>query len=183
MNADNQQERLKDGFNYYIAGFVDGEGTFHIAIQKTANVRVGYQLIPEFRVSQRTDRVKILRKILNLFKCGYIKDNHARNLNDKNLVYTVRNKEDLWNIIIPFFKRYQLQSAKDLDFRKFVKIVEEMRNRVHLNPKGLLSLLKIAFSMNRNGKYRTIHKSNLVKLLESSETTRQTHSPKGEGKI
>ena len=132
MTADNQQERLEDGFNYYISGFVDGEGTFHIAIQKTNNVRVGYQLIPEFRISQRMDRS-----------------------------------------IIPFFRRYPLYSQKNLDFIKFSKIVESMVKKEHLERHGLLRLMKIAYSMNRNGKYRTIHKHTL-NLLESSETIRQT---------
>lgn len=164
MSAGNQQERLKDGFNYYISGFVDGEGTFHIAIQKTNNVRVGYQLIPEFRISQRDDRIGLLRKIKNVFRCGYIKKNHAQNIHDKNLVYTVRNKNDLSSKIIPFFKRYSLQSKKQFDFIKFSKIVEEMLHGKHLEYKGLNRLLKIAFSMNRNGKYRTVHTLNKFHL-------------------
>lgn len=174
MSADNQQERLKDGFFHYISGFVDGEGTFHIAIQKTTNVNVGYQLIPEFRISQRIDRAQLLFKIKDVFQCGYIKQNHARNIRDKNLVYTVRNKNDLWNKIIPFFKRFPIESEKQLDLLKFSEIVEEMRKGVHLHLEGLIRLLKIVFSMNRNGSYRTIHKSNLIHLLESSETIRQT---------
>lgn len=174
MIADNQQERLKNGFSHYISGFVDGEGTFHIAIQKTTNVKVGYQLIPEFRISQRVDRAQLLFKIKDVFQCGYIKQNHARNIRDKNLVYTVRNKNDLRNKIIPFFKRFPIQSEKQSDFIKFSIIVEEMRKGVHLHLEGLRHLLKVVFSMNRNGSYRTIHKSNLIHLLESPETIRQT---------
>ena len=46
--AVNQQERL----DAYIAGFVDGEGSFHVALQRNPCTTVGYQLVPEFRVSQ-----------------------------------------------------------------------------------------------------------------------------------
>ncbi|MBI2638142.1 LAGLIDADG family homing endonuclease [Candidatus Peregrinibacteria bacterium] len=176
MDADNQQERLRDGFSYYISGFVDGEGTFHIAIQKTSNVNVGYQLIPEFRISQREDRAELLYRIRDVFQCGYIKQNHARNLRDKNLVYTVRNKTDLWNRIIPFFRKFPLQSMKHQDFLKFSTIVEQMLQGKHLKHEGLRHLLRIVFSMNRGGKYRTIHKKNLIHLLESSETIRQTRA-------
>jgi hypothetical protein len=31
IGADNQQERLDD----YLAGYVDGEGSFHVAVQRT----------------------------------------------------------------------------------------------------------------------------------------------------
>ena len=43
MNADNQQERLGN----YIAGYTDGEGSFHIAIQKVPHVKFGQELIAE----------------------------------------------------------------------------------------------------------------------------------------
>ena len=38
MRADNQQERLDS----YIAGFVDGEGCFHLAVQKIEHVKFCY---------------------------------------------------------------------------------------------------------------------------------------------
>ena len=41
MSADNQQERPDVWLGYYIAGFVDGEGSFHVAIQKSRNVKIG----------------------------------------------------------------------------------------------------------------------------------------------
>ena len=49
---DNQQERLDD----YLAGYVDGEGSFHVAIQRNPSTRFGWQLVPEFHVSQNPER-------------------------------------------------------------------------------------------------------------------------------
>ena len=34
MGAENQQERPIESLSHYIAGFVDGEGCFHVAIQR-----------------------------------------------------------------------------------------------------------------------------------------------------
>src|SRR2546423_12298159 len=45
--ADNQQERLDS----YIAGYVDGEGSFSVSVQRNASCRVGFQLVPEFHVN------------------------------------------------------------------------------------------------------------------------------------
>src|SRR3989338_5399028 len=150
MRADNQQERLDS----YIAGFVDGEGSFHVAIQKVLHVRFGYQLVPEFQASQNLDYAKTLEVMKVRLECGYIKPNHAKNSRDKSHVYLVRNRDDLLNKVIPFFERNVLLSPKHEDFCKFSSIVKAMHEKLHLEREGFVSLLKIAFSMNRNGIYR-----------------------------
>ena len=158
MSADNQQERLDS----YISGFVDGEGSFHIAIQKSKNVKLGYQIVPEFHVSQNFDYSNTLEFIKKRLDCGYIKPNHKKNLRDKSYVFVVRNQDDLLNKIIPFFESNELLSPKKFDFEKFAYIVRAMRNRLHLTKEGFLKLLKIAYSMNRNGSYR---KRNIEEII------------------
>jgi hypothetical protein len=54
--ADNQQERLDS----YIAGYVDGEGSFSVSVQRNRSCRIGFQLVPEFHVSQNGDRAQVL---------------------------------------------------------------------------------------------------------------------------
>lgn len=168
MSADNQQERLDS----YISGYVDGEGSFHIAVQKVGHVRFGYQLLPEFHVSQRSDYADVMSAIQKRLGCGYIKANHAKSLRDRNMVLVVRNREDLLNKVIPFFTKNPLLSPKQKDFKKFALIVKAMSEKVHLTEKGFIRLLKIAFSMNRNGQYRKQPVINLIRNLGSSTTTR-----------
>ena len=84
--ADNQQERL-DG---YIAGYVDGEGSFSVSVQRNSTCRVGFQLIPEFHVSQNGDRAQVLEMIRDRLGCGYIKPNSKR---DRALVLVVRERQ------------------------------------------------------------------------------------------
>lgn len=170
--ADNQQERL----GCYIAGYVDGEGSFHVSIQKSQYVLVGYQLIPEFRVSQNAERNSVLEIIKETLGCGYIKQNHPGNTRDKANVLVVRNREDLLTKVIPFFETYQIISAKADEFRKFASIVRAMTEGKHLQREGLIELLGIAFSMNGNGKYRRLSYREIVSNLESSETIRRTRS-------
>ena len=45
--AGNQQERQGRLAESYIAGFVDGEGTFHVAFQRAPWTRFGWQIIPD----------------------------------------------------------------------------------------------------------------------------------------
>lgn len=166
MSAENQQERL----NYYISGFVDGEGSFHVAIQKVAHVRFRYQLLPEFHVSQSKDRPQVLELIKSSLNCGYIKDNFRGK--DNNLVLVVRNRVDLLTKIIPFFRKYPMLSGKQNDFEVFASIVEAMNNGKHLIYKDFVKLISKALLMNGAGKYRKLKLQDVINDLESSETKR-----------
>ena len=63
----------------YIVGFVDGEGSFHIAIYKDVRMKMGIKVIPEFHVSQRVTSRSILDRLCSSFNCGYVKENHPHN--------------------------------------------------------------------------------------------------------
>ena len=170
MSADNQQERSGVWLGYYISGFVDGEGSFHVAIQKSNNVKLKIQVIPEFHVSQNANRTATLELIKKTLDCGYIKPNHRKRLNDRSNVLVVRNRQDLRDKVVPFFKKYAILSSKNDDFKKFAKIVSMMEKGCHLQKKGLIAILKIAFSMNEGGRYRKKKYNDLIEHLESSET-------------
>ncbi|TAL08136.1 MAG: endonuclease [Nitrospirae bacterium] len=178
MSADNQQERL-ERLGFFIAGFVDGEGSFHVAVQKSDNVRLGWQVIPEFHVSQNQSRTVVLEMIRDQLGCGYIKPNHRMRINDQTNVFVVRNHHDLLNKVVPFFRKYPLFSCKNEDFKKLAVIVEMMSQDYHLNREGLKEILIIAFSMNNNGHYRKWQLNEILKALDSSETIRQNPIPIG----
>ena len=157
----------------YISGFVDGEGCFSITIQKSGNVKLGIQIIPEFHVSQHQNRTEVLVLIKKELGCGYIKPNDYRNLKDQTSVFVVRNKNDLRNKVIPFFKKSPLISIKQKDFEKFAQVVSLMEKGVHLKKSGLIVILKIAYAMNFSGKYRKQKLEDIISHMESSETVRQ----------
>jgi hypothetical protein len=155
--ADNQQERL-DG---YIAGYVDGEGSFSVSVQHNRTCRVGFQLVPEFHVSQNGDRAQVLELIRDRFGCGYIKPNSKR---DKALVLVVRERQALLERVIPFFERVPLLSSKRADFEKFARIVRQMAQGHHRTHAGFGELLEVALSMNGSGRFRQVRWRELVAL-------------------
>ena len=73
IGADNQQERSRGMDNHYMAGFVDGEGSFHVVFQKSLDVKLGWQAIPEFHVSQNASSLNVLEKIKERLNCGVMK--------------------------------------------------------------------------------------------------------------
>ena len=118
--AENQQERL-DG---YIAGYVDGEGSFSVTINRNSTSRVRRQLVPELHVSQNGDRREVLDLIQKRLGCGYIKRNGRK---DQVMVFVVRKREDLIDKVLPFFEHNPLISSKRKDFETFARIVRSWR--------------------------------------------------------
>ena len=147
---DNQQERLDD----YLAGYVDGEGSFHVAIQKNPSTRFGWQLVPEFHVSQNPERASILLLLQVRLLCGRIQPNAKNGGHDKALVFVVRKRSDLLKKVIPFFESHPILSEKRLEFETFASIVRAMDRKEHLSRDGFLRLLDMAIHMNGGGKYR-----------------------------
>lgn len=177
MSADNQQERpprSKTINPWYITGFVEGEGTFHIASYCDPHMSVRVKIIPEFHVSQSYLRLEALREIRSYFGCGYLKRNHPGSRRDTTWVYVVRDRNDLLNRIIPFFERYPLRSRKQESFLQFARIVRLMVSGQHRRPSGVRTILNIAYAMNGGGRYRMKAKDRLFDALASSETIRQT---------
>ena len=150
ITPDNQQERLGD----YLAGYVDGEGSFHVAVQRNPSTRNGWQLVPEFHVSQNPERATVLRLLQTHLGCGRIQANARSGGRDRSLVYVVRRRVDLIRNVIPFFERHPILSEKRLEFETFAEIVRAMERGEHLEQEGFERLLALAIQMNGDGRYR-----------------------------
>ncbi|MDO8650546.1 MAG: LAGLIDADG family homing endonuclease, partial [Candidatus Berkelbacteria bacterium] len=58
-------------FGWYIAGFVDGEGSFNVSFKKERSYGIGWKVALSFNISQRD--AGILKKIQQAFGCGTIR--------------------------------------------------------------------------------------------------------------
>ena len=173
MGAGNQQGRPDNALGCYVAGFVDGERSFHLAIQRNPSTRWKWQVIPEFHVSQNDGNQHVLELIRATLRCGYIKPNH-RNSRDRTYVLVVRDRNDLVTKVVPFFRKYELRTTKRADFERFAQIVGMMKAGRHLNLDGLKQILRMAFSMNQGGIRRRMILDDILARLEPSETVRRT---------
>ena len=171
-SADNQQERSREFLRGYITGFVDGEGSFHIAFSIRPELPLGISIIPEFHLSQNQESKSVLELAQKILGCGYIKANHS-NSPDKTFVLVIRDKIDLLTKIVPFFEYNQLQTEKRKDFQTFAKIIRMVSLGHHRNLKYVKEIIDLAYTMNGGGKRRIRTKQELYKLLKSSETIRE----------
>ena len=173
-STDNQQERVpkdRESLNYYLAGFVDGEGSFSVTIHKH-KTRLGWTIDPFFQVYQHKDNSRILFLFKETLKCGYVSEKGG---NPSCYVYCVDRKSDLLSIIIPFFDKYPLVGDKYKNFLLFKEIVLRFSRQEHLTKDGFIEMAKLCYKMNRNGYFRKRSLVEIISALEqSSETTRQT---------
>lgn len=152
----------------WIVGFVDGEGCFHIGLNKNEGMTLKVQVLPEFTVVQHQRDIALLYALKNYFKCGEVNPNHG----DRK-AFRVRNQETLAKVIIPFFDKHKLKTKKRIDFEKFRDVLLLMEKREHLTKEGLDKIRKIADQMNRKGIINEIHivsqaNQQLTKRLEAT---------------
>ncbi len=149
-DPDNQQGRLDS----YLSGFADGEGTFSVGVTRRPDLRFGFQLVPEFRVSQNSERATVLEVFRERLGCGRIVTNDRNRISDRALVLVVRKRRDLLERVIPFFVRNPILSEKRWSFEIFATIVSAMAAGQHQTRPGFEELVQLAFSMNGEGRYR-----------------------------
>ena len=128
----------------WIAGFVDGEGCFHVSINPHKEMTTGYQVLPEFTVVQHQRDVQVLHALKSHFMCGVVRVNHG-----DRMAYRVRGITDLNQHIVPFFSKHPLKTKKNVDFIKFRRILLLMEKGVHLTAEGIEEIRGIASQMNR----------------------------------
>ncbi len=155
-NADNQQERLAG----WVVGFTDGEGCFSVGFvaqrdrQEAGRIRrgykTGYQPFHEFSVTQGESSLSVLKNLQSFFKVGKVYPNKRYDNHNEHLYrYVVRKRQDLIDVIIPFFEKYKLHTAKRKSFIKFARCVRLLHKGVHMKTGGFIKIALVARQMNR----------------------------------
>ena len=127
----------------WVVGFVDGEGCFHIGINKNLEMTLEVQVLPEFTVVQHEVDVQVLYALKDYFGCGVVRKNHGT-----RMAYRVRGHQNLLTKILPFFEKHQLKTRKRVDFAKFRKVILLIEKEEHLKPDGLEKIRELKKTMN-----------------------------------
>lgn len=134
---------------YWVSGFVDGEGTFYVGINKNETMSNKFQVLPEFRIVQHKRDIKVLYALKEFFKSGVVRVNH-----DNRYELRIRSLEHINNYVIPHFNKFELMTGKKFDFIKFKKIINLMNQKQHLKIEGLKRVIEISLKMNRQSKIK-----------------------------
>jgi LAGLIDADG endonuclease len=109
----------------WTVGFVDGEGCFHIGINKNSTLN---QVL--VTVTQHKRDVQVLYALNG---CGVVRVNHG-----DVWCFRVRKLSHLHEIIVPFFEKHKLLTKKRIDFDKFRTVILMMHQKHHLTLEGVL---------------------------------------------
>jgi hypothetical protein len=145
--ADNQQERLR--LEGWVSGMIDGEGCFCVNINRCAAVSLGWQVRPEFVVTQGARSERALETLQEFFGCGAIYRNTRRDNHREDVFrWCVRRGIDLRERIVPFMCEVPLRTAKAQDFDLFVEVLGLMDAGRHLEVDGIAEIAMIVEGMN-----------------------------------
>ncbi len=173
MTAVNQQERraITQELKYYLAGFIEGEGSVTVSIKEHPTTKYGLLLDPEFFLYQHKAGIKHLELAQDVFGTGRIFPKHG---SENVMVYSITSRRSLYEKVIPFFEKYMIFSAKWETFERFREIVVAMEERQeHRTQEGLIRLFTLAYQMNPYSKGKERKRS----LQEVIERILRDHTP------
>ncbi len=171
--AGNQQERLSthEAKRWFLAGFIEGEGSLCVSIKAHAGSKYGWLVDPEFFLYQHKSGRESLELAGEIFGTGRI---YPKPGNEDVLVFAIASRRSLKEKVIPFFERYMVFSAKRAIFERFKEIVEAMEDRKeHLTPEGLARIVEKAYAMNPASKGKQRKRT----LQEVVERILRGHTP------
>src|SRR5450755_3751100 len=151
--AENQQERLsvRERKCWFLAGLIEGEGSLCVSIKNHKPSRFGYLIDPEFFIYQHKIRRGLLELACEIFETGKI---YPKVGNEDVLVYSIVSRRLLIQRVLPFFERFMAFSFKTRDFHLLRAILMAMECKRHLDPHGLVEIVRMAYQMNMVGKQR-----------------------------
>jgi hypothetical protein len=145
--ADNQQERLK--LEGWASGFIDGEGCFCVNINRCSATRLGWQVRPEFVVTQGARGIGALETLQGFFGCGAIYRNTRRDNHREDVFrWCVRRRVDLRDRVVPFVRAVPLRTSKQRDFELFARVLVAMERGSHLELAGVAEIAALVEGMN-----------------------------------
>ena len=122
--------------NYWLAGFTQADGCFHISIPKSKTHKTGYSVRLEYSLKQNDDLpLKLLYKLLNM---GNISQYTSGIWCYKSSGFKTAA------CLIDYFDKYNLFAGKYIDYLKFRKVYIMVTDGKHLNDKGVKKIISIA---------------------------------------
>ena len=152
--ADNQQERLgsTEAANWFLAGFVEGEGSLCVSVKRHPTCRHGYYVDPGFFLYQHESGRAILELAKAIFGSGRISPKSG---SPHVLTYEISSSAILRERVVPFFERYVVPfSCKRETFERFKEILDAMERKEHLRDSGLAEIVRKVYLMNPASKGR-----------------------------
>lgn len=123
--------------NYWLLGFVEGDGTFY------------YSNTPRFSIAQEDVSLPALQAILAFFGKGSIKQAGSDPHNANMCKFLISDMQVLYDDIVPFFSDLHFFTTKGVDFQYWRYLVELHRGSYHLTDAGKEMIKRLISNMNQ----------------------------------
>lgn len=124
---------INEKARFFLAGFLEGEGSINVGAKKNATSRFKVYVDPEFSVTQHVNGVSNLYLAMCYFQTGRIR---YKSNSNATLVYTIDNRQNLKEKVIPFYEKWirpygSLSKVKRTQtFKKLLQLFDE---KAHLD--------------------------------------------------
>ena len=134
----------------YVAGLTDGEGCFYVLVKSPCNQNGGAIVQLSFLIKVKEEDKIILDKVRNALGCGAVYFQKEKRINHSQCYrYTVNSHRDVIEKIVPFFRKYPLQSvSKKNNFKIFCEIARLVEKGKHHSKEGIEEIKKLKSQMN-----------------------------------
>jgi hypothetical protein len=138
---------------HYVAGFIDGEGSFSVSVGKHKTLKRRLEIRPEFEIELRADDRKILERICVTIGAGRIYDlSYERYGWYPHVKYKIGGRKDMVQHLFPFLDKHPLQAKKKHAYKLFKQIVLMMERKEHLTDAGYSKIRALRHDIQMRGK-------------------------------
>ena len=122
---------LKESNMFFLGGFVLGEGSVNVSLKVQEDARFGFNISPQFSVTQHVTGIKNLLDLMFYFKCGRIAHKQG---SANTFVFAIENRKVLLEKVYPFYETYvfpfcgETKMSKVLEFYKLVTLLESKQH-------------------------------------------------------
>lgn len=132
----------------YIVGLTEGEGCFLVSIRKDGRIDL------RFFIAQAEGNKPLLVKVQKFFKVGSVYQKSAkRACRLPAWVFEVTKRDDIYNVVIPFFEKHKLYGIKAKSFEAFAQIAKIVKGRQSVSKltlKELSFIRELKLGMNKH---------------------------------
>lgn len=163
----------RDQKDQFIAGFIDGEGSFNVSFRKNKsptapkgylyNIYIGFSLY-QLNVYSNVEFLRYINE--TIFEgVGRIRsENKSKEASTYRLDIT--GYKNLVSYVLPFLtKEYIVLISKQADYLRFHNVLDIVGRGEHKTREGYLETVKIAYTMNLGGKNRSIPQDQIEKEI------------------
>jgi hypothetical protein len=143
-----KSERKVDLSEDWLSGFIDGEGSFYIIINKNEGYKYDYQVRVGFGISQNAREVNLLHRINEEYLKGVARIKRQNPTN--SYLLSIDKMSSIRDNLIPLIERIKLKSRKWNDFLLFKQAVELMNSGQHLQKDSVEMFANLRTIMYRN---------------------------------